>query len=312
MVLPTQVKSNNYPFQLHQKSEQAENTTTIVQEYIHLVGVEMSDPTTTSDPHTPLLPTTCLSSLTNPYTIRRAFFSEQRSIARVCTTAFWNDVLFGKLIHPSRQEHPSDNDLYWLRRIQVDWWDWSHVFIVAASKDARGKGVIMGQAHWSRIADSDAENHAAGRGLAWYDPRRIIKPLVAICVHIAAWLRPNRAADPEQEDIIERSYGFLDHIWTKQNQRSPSWYLESLAVAPEYQNRGVGRKLVQWGIDQAEKEGIACSVIAADGKEQFYQRCGFDVGPVGWSGEGEDNPLSEVPGGLIFFRERKSVRDAKA
>ncbi|RMZ77721.1 hypothetical protein DV738_g4218, partial [Chaetothyriales sp. CBS 135597] len=198
--------------------------------------------------------------------------------------AFWNDVLFGQLIHPHRQQYPEDNDLYWLRRTQVEWWDWSHVFIVASTT-----------AHWSRIADSYAENYAAGWGLAWWDPRRLIKPIVSLYVRlVASRLRPNRAADPEQEDIIERSYGFLDHIWTKANARSPSWYLESLAVAPSYQGQGVGRSLVKWGLDQAEREGIACSVISADGKENFYQRCGFDVGPVGRSGEGEGNPLDKI------------------
>ena len=273
-------------------------------------SINMSLPNPSSNSHTPLLPTTAtFSSLTSPYTIRRAFISEQHSLARVCTAAFWNDVLFGKLIHPHRDQYPSDNDLYWLRRIQAEWWDWSHVFIVAAAKDQAGKDVIMGQAHWSRIADDERENYEAGWGLAWWDPRLLIKPIGQFWVRVAAWLRPNKAADMEQEDIIERSYGFLDHVWTRENERSPCWYLESLAVSPEHQNRGVGRKLVQWGLDQAEKERIACSVIAADGKERFYQKCGFDVGPVGRAGEGEGNPLDEVPGGLIFFRERRSVRE---
>ena len=77
-------------------------------------------------------------------------------------------------------------------------------------------------------------------------------------------------------------------------------------MRPEYQNRGLGRKLVQWGLDQAEREGVAASVIAADGKGRFYQLCGFDVGPVGRSGEGENNPLADVPGGLVFLKDAKA------
>ena len=259
----------------------------------------------------PLSPTTIAPSSTTPITIRRAFFSEQRSIARVCTAAYWNDVLFGQLIHPCRHQYPADNDLYWLRQIQVEWWDWSHVFIVATAKDQQGREAVIGEAHWSRIADSGRQNHEAGWGLAWWDPRRLIKSLVHLSAKIGTWLRPNRAADPEQEDIIERSYGFLNHVWTKEKRRNPSWLLESLAVRPEWQGQGVGRRLVHWGLDQAEEEGIACSVISGIGKERFYQRCGFDVGPVGRSGEGEGNPLDKVPGGLIFFREAKDLRDAQ-
>jgi GNAT superfamily N-acetyltransferase len=116
---------------------------------------------------------------------------------------------------------------------------------------------------------------------------------------------PNRAASQENEDIIERSYDHVDHIWT--GERAESWYLECLAVHPDYQNRGQGRALVHWGLQQARREGIACSVIAADGKERFYQACGFHVGPVGRAGEGEGNPTRDVPGGLIFFQDKEGV-----
>jgi predicted N-acetyltransferase YhbS len=62
--------------------------------------------------------------------------------------------------------------------------------------------------------------------------------------------------------------------------------------------------LVRWGFEQAEKEGICVSVISGDGKEQFYQRCGFEV-QDGWSGMGEGNPLAIAPGGLMFWKDVK-------
>jgi GNAT superfamily N-acetyltransferase len=117
---------------------------------------------------------------------------------------------------------------------------------------------------------------------------------------------PNRAASPTLEPIIEQSYHYLDHIWT--GPRAESWYLECLAVHPEYQSRGHGRALVSWGMDQAQKEGIACSVIAAEGKEKFYEKCGYDSGPVGRGGEGDGNPLREVEGGIVFFRDKADVK----
>lgn len=48
-------------------------------------------------------------------------------------------------------------------------------------------------------------------------------------------------------------------------------------------------------------------MIAADGKEKFYQTCGFNVGPVARAGEGEGNPLKDIPGGLLFFKEKPGV-----
>jgi GNAT superfamily N-acetyltransferase len=132
-----------------------------------------------------------------------------------------------------------------------------------------------------------------------------LRPLSSLLVRLVTLFSPNRAASPQDEDIIERSYDYLDHVWL--GPRSQSWYLECLAVHPDFQNGGQGRALVAWGLEQARKEGIAASVIAADGKERFYQKCGFNAGPVARSGEGEGNPLKDVPGGLVFFRDREGM-----
>jgi GNAT superfamily N-acetyltransferase len=276
--------------------------------------------------------------ITVPYTIRYANFSDLPSVARTYTLGFWNDVLFGRLIHPHRHKFPADNDIYWLKRLQCSYWDWSQIFLVATTSspppypeltiaefenDSSEKSPlwphngerIIGAAQWSRSANLPSthrlSNHAFGRALAWWSPLRLLQPIFqlywSLLTHFG--IQPNRAADQEKEDIIERSYGFLDHIWSADNHRDPVWYLESIAVLPEYQYCGVGRELVRWGLDKAEEEGICCSVISAEGKERFYQRCGFDVGPIGWSGEGEGNPLVTVPGGLVFVREARDVRE---
>ena len=277
-----------------------------------------------------------------PFSIRRATYSDLTSIARVSTLAFWNDVLFGKLIHPHRHTFPKDNDTYWLRRNAVYYWDWSHVFLVAVTREpapypelavtelvdasdeeqkpllvdrTTGSKKVIGIAHWSRMVPDRGpqSNYAVGYDLAWWDPRRLLKPIFQCYWWLLLKFRicVNRAADPAKEDIIEQSYDCLDHIWTAENHRSPGWYLECLAVRPEYQKCGIGRELVRWGLDKSEGEGVCCSVISALGRDRFYQACGFDVGPVGWSGEGEDNPLAEVPGGLIYVREARRVRGGK-
>ncbi|KIV81889.1 hypothetical protein PV11_04039 [Exophiala sideris] len=243
-------------------------------------------------------------SSTPSFTLRRARWSDLRGAARACSLAFWDDVLFGGLIHPRRNEYPLESDKYWYRRFVVDWWDWSHVYLVTTEK-VDGKEVITGFAHWSRIAPSMTVNRRAGWELAWWDPRRLLKPLANVAIKIMHWISPNRATTPELEDMVERGYPFLDHIWL--GDREQSWYLENLAVHPDFQKKGQGRALVAWGLEQAKKEGIACSVIAADRREGFYQACGFNVGPVGRAGEGEGNPLHDVDGGLVFFRDKDGV-----
>lgn len=120
---------------------------------------------------------------------------------------------------------------------------------------------------------------------------------VAMKVHALIW--PNRACDPAQEDIVQRAHPFIEQAWT--GKRSESWYLDFLAIHPDYQGKGIGRKLVLWGLKRAEEDEICASVISAAGKDPFYQKCGFDI-QDGRAGAGESNPLADVAGGNMWWK----------
>lgn len=128
----------------------------------------------------------------------------------------------------------------------------------------------------------------------------LAKPLAALSTSVAALIWPNHAADAANEDIIERSYPCFNHVWS--GSRAESWYLETLAVHPDYQNQGYGRALVKWGLDQAERECVCASVVCDPGKERFYARCGFDT-EVGTANMGEGNPLASGEAAPILFKE---------
>ena len=132
----------------------------------------------------------------------------------------------------------------------------------------------------------------------------LIQPIVSLSTRAAALIHPNRAADPVNEDIIERSHPNFDHVWS--GDRAESWYLEFMGVGPRYQNQGNGRALVAWGMERAEAEGVCATVISAPGKERFYEKCGFDT-VVGKAGEGEGNPLAGMGenAGTVLVRDVK-------
>lgn len=118
------------------------------------------------------------------------------------------------------------------------------------------------------------------------------------------WLRPNRAADRKQEDVIERAYPCFDSIWS--GERAESWYLEGLAVRPSFQGHKIGQRLVQWGLERAQNEGIVASVVSTLGKNGFYTKCGFDE-QHGSATQGQGNPLRGVEGSDIFWRWPKAT-----
>lgn len=78
-------------------------------------------------------------------------------------------------------------------------------------------------------------------------------------------------------------------------------------VDPSHQRKGLGRKLVHYGLGLADEDGVCASLIASEAGDGLYASCGFEA--VGWMQEGEGNPLQGVPGGRIFFREPRSAQE---
>ncbi|ETR97869.1 hypothetical protein M419DRAFT_90258 [Trichoderma reesei RUT C-30] len=230
--------------------------------------------------------------------LRNACYSELSEVAHVMARAFWDDNLFGDIIHPKRNQYPDDVDLYWLRRARVSFWDSRWRFIVAVEKDNTGHERIVGIAQWARLGEDGGKRESS----YWY-LRDLLKPFFSFAMMIHAWLWPNRASDPMTEDIIERSYPYFHTIWS--DKRAESWFLDVLAVMPESQGTGVGRKLVQWGLERAEADGVYASVISAFGKDGFYCKCGFSE-QYGNATEGEGNPLAGVKGANIYWT---AIRD---
>ncbi|KAJ5490140.1 Acyl-CoA N-acyltransferase [Penicillium expansum] len=53
------------------------------------------------------------------------------------------------------------------------------------------------------------------------------------------------------------------------------YYLDTLGTHPDYQRRGAGSMLVQWGCDLADKDGVAAYVDASKEGVSLYQKHGF-------------------------------------
>jgi GNAT superfamily N-acetyltransferase len=142
----------------------------------------------------------------------------------------------------------------------------------------------------------------------WVRLGRVISQAVKATNVTGSWLRPNRAADPSALTALSRAKPFFAHYW--QGPRADAWDLGVLGVDPAYGGRGIGRALVAWGLERADMEGVAASVVSAANKERFYVACGYDE-IVGNVTQGDGNPLASVRGGDILFRDRKEVRLVK-
>ncbi|KAF2200009.1 acyl-CoA N-acyltransferase, partial [Delitschia confertaspora ATCC 74209] len=55
------------------------------------------------------------------------------------------------------------------------------------------------------------------------------------------------------------------------------WELSQVFVDPSYQRQGVGRKLLEWGIKQADQDGVPMYLEATPPGKVMYERLGFEV-----------------------------------
>lgn len=74
----------------------------------------------------------------------------------------------------------------------------------------------------------------------------------------------------------------------------PYLKLRSLATHPEYQGRGAAGLMLDWGLDKADREGLAVYLDATQQARPLYERRGFNVVRViewdrePWGGQGHD------------------------
>ncbi|KAJ4319063.1 hypothetical protein N0V94_004115 [Neodidymelliopsis sp. IMI 364377] len=231
--------------------------------------------------------------------IRLATPSDEPAIVSLLTSAFFNEDLFGRVIHPHRALYPDDVRIFWHESVRNDWASSRARVIVAVEKrDNAQDETVLGAAIWIRQGD-DAGAHKVCK--EWTDPG----------VWPALESTHNRALDPERKDILRAAAPFTEHYWA--GMYGTGWYLGLCAVNPSFAGRGCGRLLVRWGLGRAEDEGVFASVMASEGSDDFYLKCGFDK-VVGNANEGEGNPLKEldVKGGNILFMWPKSGGEQKA
>ncbi len=129
----------------------------------------------------------------------------------------------------------------------------------------------------------DPEGHGAA---VWFPPGRWSIGLRDFLRTLPGWLRvTGLRALPSR----------LRGLYALTQERPPegdAWMLEVLGVHPSAQRRGVGSRLVEYGLEQAKRDGVGAFLLTSSREVvPFYTRFGFSVarelavpgGPPMWS-----------------------------
>ncbi|CZR40274.1 uncharacterized protein FPRO_05174 [Fusarium proliferatum ET1] len=187
--------------------------------------------------------------------------------------AFMEDDLFCAMV-PGRHEHPEAARSMWRMTLVEEYGRKGSVLLAARLQGENGEvGDFVACAVWCRCGNSDLAR--SWQGDNWN--KRIARIEAACTMFYCFSLRqagPGIALDAciAAGAAAEQAYKFYP---------DERWRLSLLATSPKCQRTGIGKRLVQWGLDRCEEEGVPATLESSVSGRPLYEKMGFrEVGIV--------------------------------
>jgi predicted N-acetyltransferase YhbS len=105
---------------------------------------------------------------------------------------------------------------------------------------------------------------------------------------VAVWATPDQDPSPAFAEIgpvigeltgdRQAAYESAEQAVAPHRPQEPAWFLNTVAVAPEAQGRGLGSAVLIPGIEEAERAGYPAFLeTSSEANVRFYERLGFQV-----------------------------------
>ncbi|KAK3500486.1 acyl-CoA N-acyltransferase [Neurospora crassa] len=191
-------------------------------------------------------------------TLRPATEADAPSIARIATAAFADSL--SPLIFPRSQLATATvteadltaDEITWRTSMYIKRMREGKPCVVAVEVDESTgeEKQILGSAHWQKPGPEGPEVLGVEVRPATYDKDMFAKVV-------------ERFTTKDKETLGPR--GHEDY-----------WYAILISVDPKRYRRGIGRKLLNWGLAHARKEGRDAYLTATDAGVPLYEVCGFE------------------------------------
>lgn len=208
-------------------------------------------------------------------TIRRANLLDGPEVGRIAGTTYHNAPITSWL-SPRRDKYPV---LYEQgckeRAVSRMLSPYNETYVACLSS-----GKIVGAAQFLRLGDDAGarkkirEVGVAKRVLLW-----VLSWLFwAYCK--AWWLvhGPDKSLDMEAVKIFaEWCKVDEEKHWKSYEERANRWHAQSVVVLPEYQGKGIGKRLMGEVMRNAERDGVLVGLESSVNGEGLYRRLGFEL-----------------------------------
>ncbi|KAI0017135.1 acyl-CoA N-acyltransferase [Xylariomycetidae sp. FL0641] len=91
--------------------------------------------------------------------------------------------------------------------------------------------------------------------------------------------RPSQLPWPEDADLAfaDEFFGCLERKHSEHMQDRPHWYLELLGVRKSHQRKGLGKRLLRWGLQRADEDQVEAFLSASPFGAPMYTKHGFET-----------------------------------
>ncbi|KAM0292513.1 hypothetical protein ACHAO9_002825 [Fusarium lateritium] len=218
--------------------------------------------------------------------VRISSLDQAEELADLACETFMDDHLFS-LIIPGRREHPESFRKMWSSNLREAYGDKGSVILAAYREDQDkddGIGEFLAFAVWVRFGTSDVAQ--SWQGDSWN------KKLTRLGVMWDGfYMSLLRQTDPGVSlDAANEVFSWMGDV--KSFYPAEYWSLSWLGVSPKCQRTGIGKRLLQWGIDRCEEEQVSAVLVATEVGKPLYEKMGFrEVNDVPCDKNGNHNPL---------------------
>ncbi|KAF2011350.1 acyl-CoA N-acyltransferase [Aaosphaeria arxii CBS 175.79] len=202
--------------------------------------------------------------------IRPMTRADTPEVAAITTAMLADDEIF-RWLSPGQDKYPDDLRRWHVIRIRSRIAQaGSHGFVMATEEsdpEWSGREEVTGLAFFIRRGDDEAARK-------WQRSSLLRK----IDCHLLSWEQwyeehfLDRAQDTKRMEI------YMDKLPTDlYNLLGPRWHVGLLGVSPKYQRRGIGGRLLQYGLKFATEEDLPVTLEASAKGHNLYLRSGFKI-----------------------------------